>query len=78
MQVGVKFDRYRDSNKKKGSPYRVRTLSISDFITMPRAKVEEVLDSIEQDTNFAIDTATEHGKTHSLYVHDDMMYEGKM
>ncbi|WBU58033.1 hypothetical protein [Paracoccus sediminicola] len=53
-------------------------MSISDFVTMSRAKVEAVLASLEDDTYLAIDTATERGKTHSLYIRDDMMYEGTM
>jgi hypothetical protein len=77
-EVGFQFDRHRDSNRMMGSSHKVRTLSISDFITMPRAKVEEVLDTIEENTYFAIDTATERGKTHSLFLRDDMMYKGTM
>lgn len=77
-EVEVQFDRHRDSTRQKGSSYRVRTLSISDFVTMSRAKVEEVLASLEDDTYLAIDTATQRGKTHSLYIRDDMMYEGTM
>jgi hypothetical protein len=77
-EVGVQFDRHREGNRKQSSSYSCRTLSICDFITMSRVTVEEILDSIDKDTYFAIDTSTERGKSHSLYVRDDMMYEGTM